>query len=46
MIHTNNMGSVLAENAFNTVFLSNTPHIVALYILPKVWGRYEDNRLY
>jgi len=28
------MGSVLAENAFNTVFLSNTPHIVVLYILP------------
>ncbi|MCG2789269.1 MAG: hypothetical protein L6405_04885, partial [Actinomycetia bacterium] len=32
----NNMGSVLAENAFNTMFLSNTPHIVTLYILNRI----------
>ena len=46
MIHTNNMGSVLAENAFNTMFLLKTPHIVELYIMPKVWRGYEDNCLH
>jgi len=41
-----NMGSVFAEDASNTVFLPKTPHIVGLYILSPVWEKDENNRHY